>query len=457
MTKKGLPGEDRTALVEHSIVYHRVLHGHSYLSTDCGNKLSAKIFHDSSIATKMSCGRTKSEALVQNVLAPYSQERLATELKHTPYFSVCSDASNSGSAKLYPYTVQYFHEDEGVKYGLLEFYEDPHETSRAIYEQILHITEINGLCASQISAYGADNASVNFGKHNSVYQKLKEVSPHIVKGNCKCHLIHNTLKNANRILSAAGYDVESIVLKIYSEFSCSAKKVESLKEFCEFTSVQYKEILRHVPTRWLSLLPAIQRILECWPALKSYFLSLGKKDCPDIIWKVVCRSGADAAKSNDEDDVTVSGSFLLLMHNVMQEFDSAVWKLENESATLLDVHGVISRLHSQLISCLADRFYGSKTKQAFRKLSARDQTEFATLVDSFFEKAVQYLEANFDFDDPVMSNASCLPLSGLMEWDALERLVNKLALSIDEDKLYQDYTVLKNVFESIPEELAPDK
>uniref|UniRef100_A0A8C2HMQ0 Uncharacterized protein n=1 Tax=Cyprinus carpio TaxID=7962 RepID=A0A8C2HMQ0_CYPCA len=261
MTKKGLPADDRIAVAELSSVYHGVLHGHSYLSTDCGNKVSAKIFHDSSIATKMSCGRTKSEALVQNVLAPYSQERLATELKHTPYFSVCSDASNSGSAKLYPYTVQYFHEDEGVKYGLLEFYEDPHETSRAIYEQILDITETNGLCASQISAYGADNASVNFGKHNSVYQKLKEASPHIVKGNCKCHLIHNTLKNANRILSAAGYDVESIVLKIYSEFSCSAKKVESLKEFCEFTSVQYKEILRHVPTRWLSLLPAIQRIL----------------------------------------------------------------------------------------------------------------------------------------------------------------------------------------------------
>lgn len=44
-----------------------------------------------------------------------------------------------------------------------------------------------------------------------------------------------------------------------------------------------------------------------------------------------------------------------------------------------------------------------------------------------------------------------------MEWDALEQLVDKLDLSIDEDKLYQDCTVLNHVFESIPEELAPDK
>lgn len=131
---------------------------------------------------------------------------------------------------------------------------------------------------------------MNFGKHNSVYQKLKTANPQIIKGNCKCHFIHNSLKHANRVLSAAGYDVKNCVLKIYSEFSCSAKRVDSLKKFCEFTGVQYKHILRHVPTRWLSLLPAIERIPECWPALKSYFISQGKEDCPAIIWKVMSNS-----------------------------------------------------------------------------------------------------------------------------------------------------------------------
>ena len=65
--KKASPEEDKIAAAELCSVYHGVKHGHSYLSTDCGNKVSAKIFNDSSIATKMSCGRTKSEALVQNV------------------------------------------------------------------------------------------------------------------------------------------------------------------------------------------------------------------------------------------------------------------------------------------------------------------------------------------------------------------------------------------------------
>jgi len=46
-------------------------------------------------------------------------------------------------------------------YGLLDFYDDSNESSEAIFKQIVPITENNGLSVSQISAYGADNASVN--------------------------------------------------------------------------------------------------------------------------------------------------------------------------------------------------------------------------------------------------------------------------------------------------------
>lgn len=173
------------------------------------------------------------------------------------------------------YLSAYFSASKGVKYGLLEFYDDPEESSEAIFKQIVTITESNGLSINQICAYGADNASVNYGRHNSVFQKLRVANPHILKGDCKCHIINNTVKMANRIFSAGGCDVEAFVLKVYSEFSCSAKKVELLKDLnCEFTNTKYKDILRHVPTRWLSLLPEIQRISESWPALKSYFVSL---------------------------------------------------------------------------------------------------------------------------------------------------------------------------------------
>jgi hypothetical protein len=53
-------------------------------------------------------------------------------------------------------------------------------------------------------------------------------------------------------------------------------QVEELKEFRYFVDDEYKQILGSVKTRWLSLQPAITRLIYMFPALNSYFLSQEK-------------------------------------------------------------------------------------------------------------------------------------------------------------------------------------
>lgn len=65
--------------------YHGVKHHHSYLSQDCSNKLQKKIYKDSDIAAKIHCGRTKAEALIEMVLAPYSLELVLKDLGDSPF------------------------------------------------------------------------------------------------------------------------------------------------------------------------------------------------------------------------------------------------------------------------------------------------------------------------------------------------------------------------------------
>lgn len=129
-----------------------------------------------------------------------------------------------------------------------------------------------------MSAYVADNPSVNYGEHNSVYQKLKLTQKDVLPANCLAHILHNATRYA---AGRQDFDVENAVLKVYSHFSVSASSAAQLKEFCESVEAEECNLLWHIMTRWLSLL----RILKYWKPLTSYIQSQGEEECGKILWK----------------------------------------------------------------------------------------------------------------------------------------------------------------------------
>lgn len=105
-------------------VYHTVKHGLSYNSGDCALKLTVRMLNDSSIAKKMSFGRTKAEAVVTDVLSPKAIEEVIKKLKSgaTPLpFSLHTDASNKGNRKMFPLALQFFTPEAGVVNKILDF------------------------------------------------------------------------------------------------------------------------------------------------------------------------------------------------------------------------------------------------------------------------------------------------------------------------------------------------
>lgn len=90
--------------------------------------------------------------------------------------------------------------------------------------------EMSGLDGRKMSAYAANNASINYGKHNSVYQNLKLAQKDMVAANCLAHILHNATIYAAPCLCM---DIENVVLKVYSHFSISASRMAQLKKFCE--------------------------------------------------------------------------------------------------------------------------------------------------------------------------------------------------------------------------------
>ncbi|GFX84365.1 uncharacterized protein TNCV_4134751 [Trichonephila clavipes] len=110
----------------------------------------------------MTGGRTKCTALVNQVLFKYSMELVQEDLKNNVPFSVATDASNKDNRKFFPVAIQYFSPKSGICHKILDFYEDSFEDSASIKERLCEVMDKSRLPWSRVTAYGADNASVNF-------------------------------------------------------------------------------------------------------------------------------------------------------------------------------------------------------------------------------------------------------------------------------------------------------
>jgi hypothetical protein len=229
--------EQEVSCAELVLTYHGVKHHHSYLSQDCGNSLLSRfVFIDFKLASKIHCGRTKAEVLVENVLTSDSLQLVLKNVGMCPYYVAC-DASNKGNLKLYPVAIRNFDLVSGTTSAILDFYEDSDETSEAIADNRKECISKAGLSGKQLVAYGADNCLVNYGKNKSIFVKLKNSFdlPNLIASHCSMHILHNAAKRGLKVLS---FDVEMLLIKVFNEFLSSAKKLDELKDFFIFLETE---------------------------------------------------------------------------------------------------------------------------------------------------------------------------------------------------------------------------
>lgn len=91
-----------------------------------------------------------------------------------------------------------------------------------------------------------------------------------------------------------------------------------------------------MPTRWLSLLPALHRLILNWPALREYFLNEGEDECAAIIWMAF------------KDENCLPLCYCYFIHNIMQIFDIYIKKLESGYITCTELHMITTELRTNI-------------------------------------------------------------------------------------------------------------
>ena len=424
-------------------------HNISYNASDCEAKLTRIIYPDSAIAKKTSCGRTKAESIVTDVLGPKSVQQIVDELTGDncmmpAKFSIATDASNVKNRKMFPVCLQYFTIESGINNKLLDFVELNNEHSQAVAKMMLKSLSENNLDIKQVSSYAADNASVNYGVRQSVFTELKRENGSILKANCNAHVSHNTLRKAADVLKC---DIETVITSVYSHFSVSANRRIQLVDFFEFVDVEYHELLRHVPTRWLSLGPAIDRLLDSWIPVVSYFVSLGE-ECPKRV--------KDKLGITDQDhdcygtSVQRTKAYLYFAQNLCTVFETSVKEIEKNDFTLCELYPIMEQVRSKIESRLKDNFFSAG---ALKILSSAQFAGIANAVEHDFCSALQvaldYIDKWFFSSSALAVELHKVSLNAMPEFVNLTKVCELMGLSVDVDSLYDEFSQTRHILSKV--------
>uniref|UniRef100_A0A8C4T0E1 Uncharacterized protein n=1 Tax=Erpetoichthys calabaricus TaxID=27687 RepID=A0A8C4T0E1_ERPCA len=418
--------EDDVNAAEGAMAFHTVKHHNSYRSMDCTSTLLKKAFPDSDIAKKFSSARTKTEAIVNGAIAPHSVEITNEALKEIQYCGVSTDGSNHGAVKIFPVIIQYFEwKKGGVQTKLIEVKDTPNETAETIAKYLTETLAKNNLSEKCI-AFTGDNCNTNFGgirrdeAGKNVFANLKSLLQNktLIGVGCPAHILNNCAHH--------GY------------FHIYTVRTESLKEYCDFVEIDYRRMLSHSKTRWLSLFPSIERMLQMFPALKAYFLSQQK---PPI-----------ALKSFFENDF--AEIYLWHMHTLMSVFHTHIQEMEQENMSIMEVKKILNNIHTILLQRKSNNFMSLKVKGllAQKRKDGLDKgcDQFCADVHGMYSACLEYLEK---WMTPMeeFSTFMWMDLSEPPNWNDVEACINYLGekgVAVDDVKCFDQVTNLRKFTET---------
>lgn len=120
------------AAKEAAFAFHTAVHDISFKTSDCTSKLISKFFEK-----KFGAARTKTEAIILNVIAPLSLDNLHKDLDSSSFVCISSDTSNRKEIKLAPVVVRYFLPLNGIEVKLLDFQSVAGETSEILTKHLV--------------------------------------------------------------------------------------------------------------------------------------------------------------------------------------------------------------------------------------------------------------------------------------------------------------------------------
>ena len=159
------------------------------------------------------------------------------------------------------YTSLFFGHAEGEKVAV------------KMYEQLVS----DGIPVAELVTLVRDGPNVN----KTIFQNMDELIRHdnpeftglVDLGSCSIHTIHNAFGKG---LEKCGKEIEQLCMDLHALFKYSAARREDFREVQIEMDLDLTNFLQHTVVRWLSIGPAVKRILEQWETVTQFVTDLSK-------------------------------------------------------------------------------------------------------------------------------------------------------------------------------------
>ena len=255
-------------------------HNLSFQSSDHATKLFRRMFPDSEIAKKFSCGHTKTAAIIKEALGPHYLAK--TLLDMSIFFSILMDESNDRTDKSCIILVRVFDSNVGdVRTRFIDMPIVNIGSARNLFDALKLSLSNNGLDFSKCLSFMSDTTNVMKGARSGVQKLIRNECPHVLDVGCICHLADLIVKSGMQSLPV---NVDQLFVDVFYYFYHSSKRKQEFCDlWCSLFTTEPQTILKHCPTRWLSLLRCVGRYLDQLDGLRSYFLSCSEAETSKVV------------------------------------------------------------------------------------------------------------------------------------------------------------------------------
>lgn len=394
----------------------------SSVASCSGKRELFNVMFPEGVPATFSLSASKASYLITDALGPYFKNELLKEIqdKNKKVTIQFDETSNVKTKKELQIRIIYWSDLLGLIVNRhLETRFIERGNAATIFENLENSLDSNRLLQKQILTLARDGPNVNKTVFNKFQEKNKllNIQPLVDIGSCTIHTIHNAFLKG---LESLSIDISDFIIKVYYFFHHKDLRWSNYQKVQQNLNLPAHSFEKHISTRWLTMGPAADRILEQWTGLEEYFLKFIPSQDPKTSEK---ESYKDVIKYLKNPFLKCFLAFVSYMANIFTTQFTLLMQKEEPLIHILysKVRALVMFLMSNIIKEKSEKFKleykifdenkiekvlddfsktkpvleiicGDQTKQFLKIVDKNDTPKLMTEIQKFYKNSILYID-----------------------------------------------------------------